>query len=110
MKKYRANASSDWGHLFTCAAGKASSFKVAFSRAGQRAQTRCRRRPKHMTLSRRFVGTIHTVKDHADYRGFPADEDTPEDPCEITSPQQPPICGVFSFPSRGHNVCYLLRA
>jgi hypothetical protein len=27
------------------------------------------------------VGTIHKVKDNADYLGLPADENTPEEPC-----------------------------
>jgi hypothetical protein len=79
MKLYLANATSDWGHIYTTQQIKASSFKVAFSRAGYLAQTRCRRRPKHLTISIKLIGTIK--KDSADYLGLPADENTPEEPC-----------------------------
>jgi hypothetical protein len=77
MKKYLANASSDWGHIFTMQEVKASSFKVAFSRAGHLAQTRCRRRPKQITISIRLVGTIK--KNNADYLGLPAEDTDPEE-------------------------------
>jgi hypothetical protein len=80
MKKYLANASSDWGHIFTCEEVKASSFGVAFRRAGHLAQTRCRRRPKQITISIRLVGTIQKAKEDVSYLGLPEDQDTPEKP------------------------------
>jgi len=63
MKKYLANATSDWGHIFTGEQVKASSFAVAFRRAGGFAQRKCRRRPKQITISIRLVGTIGKSED-----------------------------------------------
>jgi len=77
MKKYLANATSDWGHIFTGEEVRASSFKVAFSRAGHLAQSRCRRRPKQITISIRLVGTIRKADDLSSL-GFPDAQETLE--------------------------------
>jgi len=58
MKLYNASASSDWGVIYQNEQVKASSFKVAFGRAGHLAQLRCRRRPKELSIRLRYVGKV----------------------------------------------------
>jgi hypothetical protein len=57
MNLYLANASCDWGHIFSDRSIKASSFATAFQRAGKIAHKEARRRPKEIALRVRLVGS-----------------------------------------------------
>jgi hypothetical protein len=60
MNLYLAEASSDWGPIFSGEQMTASSFGVAFRRAGGLAQQRSRKRAKHISMKMRVVGAIKT--------------------------------------------------
>lgn len=55
MKHYIASATCDWGEIYRDEQVKASSFAVAFSRAGRIAQSRARRRPKMISIRLTYV-------------------------------------------------------
>lgn len=56
MKLYVANASCDWGQIYQGKMIDASSFGVAFRRAGGYAQRDARKRPKQISITVRYVG------------------------------------------------------
>lgn len=65
MNLYLANANSDWGNVFREEQIKASSWGVAFRRAGGLAAKRVRRRPRHLSVSLQFVGSESKIKENA---------------------------------------------
>jgi len=58
MKLYLAKASCDWGYIYDKEKVKASSWRVAFARAGGLAKKQARRQPRQISISIRLVGEI----------------------------------------------------
>jgi hypothetical protein len=62
MKLFVANATCDWGIIYNDVQIKASSFGVAFRRAGGMAYKKARRRPKEISIKVRYVGSVVVAK------------------------------------------------
>lgn len=56
MNLYKVKADCDWGLITDRATIEATSFGVAFGRAGKMAYRLARRRPKYITLRLDFIG------------------------------------------------------
>lgn len=56
MKVYKVHASCDWGLITDRATVEATSFGVAFGRAGKMAYRLARRRPKFMSIRIDYLG------------------------------------------------------
>ena len=108
MKKYLANASSDWGHIFTMQAVSLV-IQSRFSRVRHLAQTTCRRRPQQITIALSACGYhLQSEGQRRLSQVTSRDENIPEEPCQsnpLCSNQ--PVCGglLFSFKEGECQVC-----